>query len=85
MKFYQITVSDNGIGFEQKYAENVFKLFQRLHGRNEYSGTGIGLAICKKIVENHKGTITAASDPGKGSTFIIELPLEPITEENVSR
>ncbi|MBV9962767.1 MAG: PAS domain-containing protein [Parafilimonas sp.] len=75
-KFYRVTVSDNGIGFEQKYAENVFKLFQRLHGRNEYSGTGIGLAICKKIVENHKGTITATSEPGNGSVFIIELPAE---------
>jgi len=73
---HRITVSDNGIGFEQKYAENIFKLFQRLHGRNEYSGTGIGLAICKKIIENHKGTIKAASEPGKGTAFIIELPEE---------
>ena len=72
--FHRITVSDNGIGFEQEYADTIFKLFQRLHGRNEYSGTGIGLAICKKIMENHHGTITAKSDPGKGSVFIIELP-----------
>jgi PAS domain S-box-containing protein len=74
--YHRITVNDNGIGFEQKYAQNIFKPFQRLHGRNEYSGTGIGLAICKKIVENHKGTITATGKPGKGSTFIIELPAE---------
>ncbi len=73
-KIHCITVSDNGIGFEQQFSDNIFKLFQRLHGRHEYSGTGIGLAICKKIVENHKGNITAKSEPGKGSTFIIELP-----------
>jgi PAS domain S-box-containing protein len=72
--FYRITVSDNGIGFEQEYVDTIFKLFQRLHGRNEYSGTGIGLAICKKIMENHGGTITAKSEPGKGSAFIMELP-----------
>ena len=75
-KYHRITVSDNGIGFEQKYEEHIFKLFQRLHGRSEYSGTGIGLAICKKIVENHKGTIRAVSEPCKGSAFIIELPAE---------
>lgn len=74
IKFYRITVKDNGIGFEQQYADNIFKLFQRLHGRSEYSGTGIGLAICKKIVENHTGTIKAIGEPGKGSAFIIELP-----------
>jgi light-regulated signal transduction histidine kinase (bacteriophytochrome) len=66
---YEIKISDNGIGFEQEYAENIFKLFQRLHGRNEYYGTGIGLAICKKkFVENHRGTITAAGKPGRGSS-----------------
>ena len=74
-EFIRITVQDNGIGFEQQYAADIFKLFQRLHGKSEYSGTGIGLAICKKIVENHNGTITAAGQPGKGSAFIIEMPL----------
>jgi len=73
-EFYRIEVADNGIGFEQKYAGNIFKLFQRLHGRNEYSGTGIGLAICKKIAENHNGSISATGEPGKGATFTITLP-----------
>jgi len=72
--FYKINISDNGIGFEQQYAHNIFKLFHRLHGRTEYSGTGVGLAICKKIVEYYKGVITAVSEPGKGSTFTILLP-----------
>jgi PAS domain S-box-containing protein len=74
-EFYRIEVADNGIGFEQKYEGNIFKLFQRLHGRNEYSGTGIGLAICKKIAENHNGTISATGEPGKGATFTITLPV----------
>lgn len=74
--YCKITISDNGIGFEQEYADSIFKLFQRLHGRNEYSGTGIGLAICKKIVENHNGTITAHGEPGKGATFTILIPVD---------
>ncbi|SOD78983.1 PAS domain-containing protein [Spirosoma fluviale] len=69
-----IDVSDNGIGFDEKYREQIFHLFERLHGRNEYSGTGIGLAICRKVAENHGGTITARSQPGLGSTFTVFLP-----------
>ena len=71
---WEIFVEDNGMGFEQQYAERIFKPFQRLHGRNEYDGTGMGLAICRKIVERHGGRIRADSEPGKGSTFLIRLP-----------
>ncbi len=78
---YEITVSDNGIGFEEVYLDRIFELFQRLHGRNEYEGTGIGLAICRKIVERHGGTITARSTPGQGATFIVNLPAREISQE----
>ncbi len=71
----EIFVKDNGIGFDQQFAELIFKPFQRLHGQGEYHGTGMGLAICRKIVERHGGTIRAESEPGKGSTFIIRLPV----------
>lgn len=71
---WQITVADNGIGFEEKYADRIFTIFQRLHGRQSYEGTGVGLAICRKIVERHHGYITAHSQPGEGATFIITLP-----------
>jgi light-regulated signal transduction histidine kinase (bacteriophytochrome) len=72
----EIFVKDNGMGFDPKYAELIFKPFQRLHGRSEYDGTGMGLAICRKIVERHGGSIRAESEPGKGSTFIIRLPVK---------
>ncbi len=70
----EIRVGDNGIGFDEKYVDRIFSPFQRLHGRSEYEGTGMGLAICRKIVERHNGTITAQSRPQSGSTFIIRLP-----------
>jgi len=71
----QITIEDNGIGFDEKYLDRIFILFQRLHGRSAYEGTGIGLAICRKIADRHGGTITANSSPGEGSTFVVTLPL----------
>jgi PAS domain S-box-containing protein len=71
----QISVADNGIGFDEKYLTKVFTIFQRLHGRGEYEGTGIGLAICRKIVERHGGVITARSQLGQGATFIVTMPL----------
>ena len=71
---YQITVSDNGIGFDEKYLDRIFAVFQRLHERSNYEGTGIGLAVCRKIVERYDGTITARSTKNEGSTFIIWLP-----------
>lgn len=70
----QLMIEDNGIGMDQKYADRVFRPFQRLHNGNEYEGTGMGLAICKKIVERHNGTIQIESEQGKGSTFIVCLP-----------
>lgn len=72
-----VRVADNGIGFEESRAERIFEPFQRLHGRGEYEGSGIGLAICRKIVERHGGTLAAASEPGRGSVFEIRLPLQP--------
>jgi PAS domain S-box-containing protein len=73
--YHCILISDNGIGFEQEYAERIFFIFQRLHGRMEYEGSGIGLAICKKIAENHNGQIFAQSSPGEGATFGLLLPV----------
>jgi signal transduction histidine kinase len=70
------TVSDNGIGFEQQYEERIFRVFERLHPRDVYQGTGIGLALCRKIVERHDGTIEAHSSPGNGSAFHVKLPVE---------
>ena len=72
--FYKITVQDNGIGFDEKYAEDIFRVFKRLHNYQDYEGTGVGLSICKKIVERHNGFIKAESQIDRGSTFIIGLP-----------
>ena len=72
--FCHITVKDNGIGFDQKYADQIFGTFRRLHGRQEYEGTGIGLAICQKIVKRHGGQIRASSQPGQGAEFFVTLP-----------
>ncbi len=74
--FYEISFRDNGIGFEQQYDKLIFSLFQRLHGKHEYNGTGIGLALCKKIAENHGGCIKAEGEPGKGATFTAYLPAD---------
>lgn len=71
---WEITVEDNGVGFDETHADRIFKPFERLCGHSEYEGNGIGLAICQQIVESHKGRITAKSQPGKGSSFIVALP-----------
>lgn len=72
--YYHITYTDNGIGFDPQYNERIFEVFQRLHRREEYKGTGMGLAICKRIVENHNGIITASGELGKGARFDIYIP-----------
>ena len=78
----ELTISDNGIGFDTKYLDRIFEPFQRLHGVNEFEGSGIGLAVCKKIVERHSGTLKAQSVPGEGATFVIQLPLQQGRGEN---
>ena len=73
-RYHKITIQDNGIGFDQQYASQIFVIFQRLNPRQRYSGTGIGLALCKKIVENHQGIIAVHSRINEGTTFTIFLP-----------
>jgi signal transduction histidine kinase len=80
-RYCRIIIEDNGIGFDQKYAEQIFDMFRRLHPNAEYEGTGIGLALCKKIVEKHKGFISARSKQGEGSVFIVSLPLSNAKKE----
>jgi light-regulated signal transduction histidine kinase (bacteriophytochrome) len=80
-RYCRILIEDNGIGFDQKYAEQIFDMFRRLHPSAEYEGTGIGLALCKKIVEKHKGFISARGKPGEGAVFIVSLPLNTIKRE----
>jgi signal transduction histidine kinase len=78
-----IVIQDNGIGFDEKYLDRIFLVFQRLHSRSTYEGTGIGLAVCRKIVERHSGTISAKSSEGDGATFIVTLPMKQrISETN---
>jgi len=80
--YVKIIFSDNGIGFEQKYADRIFSIFQRLHSTDKFAGTGIGLALCKKIVENHGGVIAVESEQGAGTTFFIFLPFVRASNDN---
>ena len=79
-KFSKIQIKDNGIGFENIYSQRIFEIFQRLHGKSEFPGTGIGLAICKKIVEAHGGTISAEGNLGEGATFTMIFPIHSTIE-----
>jgi len=81
--YCRIFISDNGIGFNEQYLDKIFTMFQRLHGKAEYEGTGIGLSIVKKIVEKHQGSVTAKSIEGEGATFVITLPVKQVAK-NVS-
>lgn len=83
-KLCQIIVEDNGIGFDEKYLDRIFNVFQRLHSRSEFEGMGMGLAICRKIAERHGGSITAESTLGQGAKFIVTLPIQQRTGENTA-
>ena len=74
IRYHKFTFADNGIGFENEYADKIFEIFQRLHGKMDYSGTGIGLAICKKIAENHTGFVKATGRVGEGAVFEVYIP-----------
>lgn len=80
--YYRFEFTDNGIGFNQEYADKIFNIFQRLHGKSEYSGTGIGLSICKKIVQNHNGDIEATANKGEGAKFVVTLPAKQVISNN---
>jgi light-regulated signal transduction histidine kinase (bacteriophytochrome) len=83
-KMCELSVSDNGIGFDETYLKRLFVVFQRLHSRSEFEGTGIGLAVCRKIATRHGGFITARSKPGEGATFLVLLPLTQQTDNGGS-
>ena len=79
--YYKISISDNGIGFDEQYREKIFTIFQRLHTKEKYDGTGIGLAITKKIIDKHNGLITARSEEGKGASFQFILPIRQLNKK----
>jgi signal transduction histidine kinase len=83
-EFCQIICRDNGIGFDKQYEDRIFGVFQRLHGKSEYEGSGVGLSVCKKIVERHGGTIKAEGTPGEGAAFIINLPVDPSAAQDMA-
>ncbi|GAA4752292.1 sensor histidine kinase [Flavisolibacter ginsenosidimutans] len=85
LSHHRIVVEDNGIGFDDKYADEIFVVFKRLHSYHEYEGTGVGLSICKKIIDRHGGKITARSKPGEGSRFQIELPAQRHLQRSIDR
>jgi len=74
-RFYEVVVSDNGIGFDNSHAEEIFKVFTRLHSKQEFDGTGVGLSLCRKIMQHHKGYIKASGKPGEGATFMLYFPV----------
>src|SRR5436190_1919641 len=78
----ELSIKDNGIGFDEKYSEKIFAMFQRLHGHNEYEGTGVGLAVCRRIADRHGGSIAAKGKPGEGATFTVTLPLARNNQDN---
>ncbi len=81
--FYKIVVQDNGIGFDEQFREEIFKLFHRLNSKDRYEGTGIGLALVKKIIEKHQGLVVAHGKPGEGATFELVLPVKHVTENHL--
>lgn len=82
---HELAVADDGVGFEEVNRDRIFLPFQRLRGRNEYGGAGLGLAICRRIVDRHSGAVTATSEPGRGSTFWVTLPVRPGDRDAATR